>query len=108
MHSEKNISIDLKKYCSINDIWESEANLEWSKRKILFNFQTGSLVQGNYMVKEFYLKLKECNICIGYSEELLKNLFLRGLSPENEIKVLMDSLQTLVLDEIVKRLSSEQ
>ena len=99
---------DLKNFRSINDIWESEANLEWSKRKILFNFQTGSLVQGNYMVKEFYLKLKECNICIGYSEKLLKNLFLRGLSSENKIKVLIDDLQALALDEIVKRLSSEQ
>ena len=83
---------DLKNSRSINDIWESEANLEWSKRKTLFNFQTGSLVQGNYTVKEFYLKLKECNICIGYSEKLLKNLFLRGLSPENKIKVFMNSL----------------
>ena len=98
---------DLKKCRSINDIWKSEANLEWSKRKILFNFQTGSLVQGNYMVKEFYLKLKECNICIGYSEELLKYLFLNGLSPENEIKVLMDGLQVLALDDIVERLSLE-
>ena len=54
------------------------------------------------------MKLKECNIYIGYSEELLKNLFLRGLSPENKIKVLMDGLQALVLDEIVERLSPEQ
>ena len=58
--------------------------------------------------QKFYLKLKEYNICIGYSKELLKNLFLRGLSPENEIKVLIDGLQALALDEIVKRLSSEQ
>ena len=57
---------------------------------------------------EFYLKLKEYNICIGYSEEFLKNLFLRGLSPENKIKVLMDDLQALALDEIVEKFSSEQ
>ena len=35
---------DLKKCRSINDIWESEANLEWSKRKTLFDFRTMSLV----------------------------------------------------------------
>jgi len=58
--------------------------------------------------QKFYLKLKEYNICINYPKELLKNLFLRGLSPENEIKVLMDGLQALVLDEIVKRFSLEQ
>ncbi len=35
---------DLKKYHSINDIWENKANLEWSKRKTLFDFRTMSLV----------------------------------------------------------------
>jgi hypothetical protein len=38
----------------------------------------------------------------------LKNLFLRGLSPENTFKVLIDGLQELALDEIVERLSPEQ
>jgi len=65
------------------------------------------LIQNNYTVKEFYLKLKEYNICIDYSKELLKNLFLRELSPENKIKVLINDLQALVLDEIVERLNSE-
>ena len=99
---------DLKNFHNINDIWTKEVDLEWSKRKTLFDFHTMSLVQGNYTVKEFYLKLKECNICIGYPEELLKNLFLKGLSSENTFKVLIDSLQKLALDEIVERLSSEQ
>ena len=44
---------------------------------------------------------------IGYSEEHLKWLFFRGLLPKNTIKVLMDGLQTLALDEIVKKLSLE-
>ena len=72
------------------------------------NFQFGRLVQGNYMVKKFYSKLKEYNMRIGYPEEHLKWLFLRGLSPKNMVKVLMDGLQVLALDEIVERLSSEQ
>jgi len=36
------------------------------------------------------------------------NLFLRGLSPENTFKVLLDGLEVLTLDEIVERLSPEQ
>src|SRR4051794_7344932 len=99
---------DLKNFRSINDAWAKEIDLEWSKRKLLFDFQIGRIVQGNYTVKEYYSKLKECNICIGYPEELLKNLFLRGLSPENAFKVLLDGLQALALDEIVERLSPEQ
>ena len=71
-------------------------------------FLFGRIVQGNYTVKEFYLKLKECNLSKDYLEGLLRNLFLRGLLPENKIKVLMDSLQALALDEILKSLSSEQ
>jgi hypothetical protein len=66
------------------------------------------LVQANDTVKDFYSKLKESNKSISYPEELLKNLFLRGLSPENTFKVLIDGLQKLALDEIVERLSSEQ
>jgi hypothetical protein len=38
------------------------------------------LPQGNYTVKEFYLKLEECNLSKDYPEWLLKNKFLRGLS----------------------------
>src|SRR2546423_13541981 len=90
---------------SINDIWAKEVDLEWPKRKTLFNFCTGSLIQCNYTVKKFYSKLKECSVCIGYSEWLLKNLFLRELSPENTFKFLLGELEVLALDEIVKRLS---
>jgi hypothetical protein len=95
---------DLKKCRSINDIWESEANLEWSKRKTLFDFRTMSLVQGENTVKDFYSKLEECNKSFGHSEEFLKCALLKGLSPENKIKVLMDGLQALALDEILERL----
>ena len=65
----------------------------------------GRIVQGNYTVKEFYSKLKECNLSKDYPEWLLKNLFFEGLSPENKIKILMGGLQELGLDEIVERLS---
>ena len=80
---------DLKNSRSINNIWEREANLEWSKR---LKFQMRGLSQGNYTVKEFYSKLEECNLSKDYPEWLLKNLFLRGLLPENTFKVLMDGL----------------
>jgi hypothetical protein len=102
---------DLKNSCSINDIWEREANLEWSKR---MDFLFGRIVQGNYTVKEFYLKLKEwvplgsCNLSKDYPEWFLRNLFLIGLSPENKYKVLLDGLQVLTLDEIVERLSPKR
>ena len=99
---------DLENCRSINDIWKSEANLELTKRITLMDFQFGRLVQGNYMVKKFYSKLKEYNMRIGYPEEHLEWLFLRGLSPKNTVKVLMDGLQVLALDEIVERLSPEQ
>ncbi|GET57631.1 hypothetical protein GLOIN_2v1778881 [Rhizophagus irregularis DAOM 181602=DAOM 197198] len=82
-----------------------EANLEWTKRK---EFLFGRIVQGNYTVKEYYSKLKECNSSNDYPEWLLKNLFLRGLSPENAFKVLLDGLEVLTFDEIVERLSPEQ
>ena len=96
---------DLKNSRSINNIWEREANLEWRKR---MEFLFGGIVQGNYTVKEYYSKLKECNLSKDYPEQLLKNLFLRGLSPENTFKVLLDGLEVLALDEIVESLSSEQ
>src|ERR1044072_414979 len=89
---------DLKNARSINNIWEREVNLEWSKR---MNFLFGRIVQGNYTVKEYYSKLKECNLSKDYLEWLLKNLFLRGLLPENTFKVLLDGLEVLSLDEIV-------
>ena len=44
---------------SINNIWEREANLELRKR---MDFLFGRIVQGNYTVKEYYSKLKECNL----------------------------------------------
>jgi hypothetical protein len=99
---------DLKHVSSINDIWKREVNLEWTKRKALWDFKVGKLVQGNDMVKDFYSKLIECNKSVSYHEEQLKWLFLKGLSHENTFKVLIDGLQVLALDEIVERLSSEQ
>src|ERR1044072_15032 len=96
---------DLKNFRSINDIWVKEVDLELSKRKTLFDFQTGSLVQSNDTVKDFYSKLKEYNKSVGYHEEWLKWLFLKGISSENTFKVLLDGLEILALDEIVKRLS---
>src|SRR5687767_2014905 len=85
---------DLKNSRSINDIWKREANLEWTKR---MEFLFGRIVQGNYTVKEYYSKLEECNLSKDYSEWLLKNLFLRGLSPENMFKVRMNGLLELAL-----------
>ena len=96
---------DLKNSRSINDVWNREANLEWTKRK---EFLFGRIVQGNYTVKEFYSKLKECNLSNDYPEWLLKNLFIGGLSPENKTKVLMDGLVELGLDKIVEGLSPER
>jgi uncharacterized membrane protein YjjP (DUF1212 family) len=96
---------ELKNSRSINNVWEREANLEWRKR---MEFLFGRIVQGNYTVKEYYSKLKECNLSKDYPEWLLKNLFLKGLSPENAFKVLLDGLQALALDDIVERLSPEQ
>jgi len=48
--------------------------------------------------------LKKYNKSFGHSEEFLKCALLKGLSPENKIKVLMDGLQALVLNEILERL----
>src|ERR1044071_3735801 len=95
---------ELKHSRSINNIWEREANLEWRKR---MEFLFGGIVQGNYTVKKYYSKLKEYNLSKDYPEQLLKNLFLRGLSPENTFKVLLDGLEVLALNEIVESLSSE-
>src|ERR1044072_302018 len=96
---------DLENSRNINDVWKRESNLEWTKRK---EFLFGRIVQGNYTVKEYYSKLKECNLSKDYPEWLLKNLFFRGLSPEDILKVRLDGLQALALDDIVERLSPEQ
>ncbi len=96
---------DLNNYRSINDIWEKEIDFEQSKRITIWNFRVGNIAQDNYTVKEFYSKLKEYNKNVGYDEELLKFLFLKGLSAENNIKVFMDGLQALTLDKIVESLS---
>ena len=104
----KNLSNqDLKKFRSIIDIWAKEMDLERTKRKTLFDFSTMSLVQDENTVKDFYSKLKECNKSFGYSKEFFKCVLLKGLSLKNVIKVCMDSLYELALDEIVERLSSE-
>ncbi|GBB91682.1 hypothetical protein RclHR1_19040005 [Rhizophagus clarus] len=90
---------------NINDVWEREANLEWHKR---MEFLFGRIVQGNYTVKEYYSKLKECNLSKDYPEWLFKNLFIRRLLPENKFEVRLDGLLLLSLDEIVEGLSPEQ
>ena len=95
---------DLKNFHSINDIWTKEVDLEWPKRKTLFDFQTISLVQDKNTIKDFYLKLKEYNKNFGYNKEFLKCALLKELSPENAFKVLLDKLKVLVLNEIVERL----
>ena len=96
---------ELKNSRNINNIWEREVNLEWRKR---MEFLFGGIVQGNYIVKEYYSKLKECNLSKDYPEWLFKNLFFKGLSPENTFKVLLDRLEVLLLDKIVESLSLEQ
>ena len=73
---------ELKNSRNINNIWEREVNLEWHKR---MEFLFGRIVQGNYTVKEYYLKLKERNLSKDYPEWLLKNLFLRGFTGQKKI-----------------------
>ncbi|CAG8522557.1 10922_t:CDS:2 [Ambispora gerdemannii] len=58
------------------------------------------------IIEEYYSKLKECNLSKDYPEWLLKNLFFRGLSPEDILKVRLDGLQALALDDIVERLNN--
>ena len=41
------------KNCCINDVWEKEVSLELPKRKTLWDFKVGKLVQGNDTVKDF-------------------------------------------------------
>ncbi|PKK64345.1 hypothetical protein RhiirC2_787643 [Rhizophagus irregularis] len=66
-----------------------------------------SLVQGKNTVKNVYSKLKECNKSFGHSKEFLKYVLLKGLLSKNKIKVCIDGLEVLVLDEIVERISLE-
>ena len=101
----KYLSIQDLKNCCINDVWKNEVSLELPKRITLWNFRVGKMVQENDTVKDFYSKLKEYNKSMGYHEERLKWLFLKGISSENTFKVLLDGLEILALDEIVKRLS---
>ena len=77
---------DLKNCRSINDIWAKEVDLEWPKRKTLFDFRTMSLVQGENTVKDFYSKLEECNKSFGHSEEFLKCALLKGYHPKIRLK----------------------
>ncbi len=65
------------------------------------------MIQGKNIVKDFYLKLEEYNKSFGHSEEFLKYVLLKGLSLKNKIKVLIDGLQALALDKILKSLSLE-
>ncbi|RIA89694.1 hypothetical protein C1645_738438 [Glomus cerebriforme] len=100
--------VKLKRKYTVIDTWAKKMDLEWTKRKTLFNFSTMLLVQGKNTIKEFYSKLEECNKNFGHNEEFLKCALLKGLLSKNEIKILMGGLQALALDEIVKRLSPEQ
>ncbi len=61
--------------------------------------------QSNYIVKEFYSKLKNYNLSKKYSKKHLKWLFLKGILFKNMFKILLDELQIFVLDEIIKRFS---
>jgi hypothetical protein len=72
------------------------------------NFLSGRIDQGNYTVKEYYSKLKENNLSKDFPEGVFRYLFLRGLSPENKLKLLMDGFQALALDKIVEGLTPEQ
>ena len=92
---------DLEKYCSINDIQKIEINLKLSKR-IEFLFRR--IVQDNYTVKEFYLKLKEYNLSKKYPKEYLKQLFFRGLLFEDTLKVIIDELQVVLSQDIIRTL----
>ncbi|RIA78953.1 hypothetical protein C1645_841966 [Glomus cerebriforme] len=54
-------------------------------------------------IKENIIALeRDCNLSNDYPEWLLKNLFFRGLSPEDIFKVHLDGLQALaLLDDII-------
>ena len=58
--------------------------------------------------QKFYLKLKKYNLSKKYLEKYLKQLFFRGLSSKDILKIFMDELQVLTLDKIVKKLNSKQ
>ncbi|CAG8640207.1 2961_t:CDS:2, partial [Paraglomus occultum] len=63
-------------------------------------------IQGPDSVKHFYSKLKWHSKLIGYNnnEVFIKQQFLRGLSPENQIEARRCGLE-LPLDELVEKLS---
>ena len=64
------------------------------------------MIQGPDSVKLFYLNLKRHSTLIGYNnnEVYIKQQFLRGLSPENQIEARRCGLE-LPLDELVEKLS---
>ncbi|RIA83892.1 hypothetical protein C1645_833140 [Glomus cerebriforme] len=101
-------TVDFYESSSSEESESDVANLEWSKRKTLFDFCTISLVQGENTVKDFYSKLEECNKSFSHSEEFLKCALLKGLSPKNKIKVLIGGLQVLALDEILEKLKHKE
>ncbi|GES98531.1 hypothetical protein GLOIN_2v1882275 [Rhizophagus clarus] len=57
---------------------------------------------------EYYSKLKECNLSKDYPKWFFKNLFFKGLLPEDILKVCLYGLEALALDDIVEKLSPEQ
>ena len=108
----KDLSIQDLKNCCINDVWEKKVSPSLDQRSLgclasIFFRVFLSPIMNVVNYQDFYLKLKKCNKSVGYHEEQLKWLFLYGLSPENKIKVLMDGLQALALDEILESLSPE-
>ncbi|RHZ87236.1 hypothetical protein Glove_38g71 [Diversispora epigaea] len=66
----------------------------------------GSLKQGNYLIMDFYRKVKKYYKLFGNVEELhLKNHFICGLSHDNQLEAGICGLD-LPLDELVARLSA--
>ena len=74
-------------------------------------FRFGKLDQGNDSVADYYSRLKRCNDIVNFSENHLRNEFVRGLTPVNQRFVIIHGLGLtldelgLTLDELVEKLS---
>ena len=68
-------------------------------------FQFGLLVQGNDSIADYYSKLKRCNDINNFSEDHLRYVFIRGLTPENVLCIRMYGLEHNTLDELIEKLS---
>ena len=49
--------------------------------------QFGNLTQGNNSVRDYYRKVTKYGRMLGFQNNVVKNLFLRGLSPDNMLKL---------------------